>query len=157
MTQNPFFQNWLKSMPNMNTSMPQTPVDMKTMMEQGRKTFQAITEAQQLCMESLQVIAQRQGEILSQIMQDQNMIAREIANEATPEQKIARGADLIRKSYEKSVVGAREVSDMMNKSVREAGDILNRRVQSALNEVKNTVVNEQENETKSRSKKSSAA
>ena len=164
MTQNPFFQNWLKTMSSMTQATPQTPVempiDMKVMMEQGRKTFQAITEAQQLCMESLQVIAQRQGEILSQMVQDQSAIAREIASETTPEQKIARGADLIRKSYEKSVVGAREVSDMMNKSVREAGDILNRRVQSALNEVKTVATEKESSRTaspKSRNQKSSAA
>jgi phasin family protein len=135
MTDNSFFQNWMKNMP----SMPKGPMDMQSMMEQGRKTFQAITEAQQVCMESLQVIAQRQTEILSQIVQDQTEIAREIATEATPEQKIARGAELIRKSYEKTMDSAREVSDMMQKSTREAGDIINNRVTNALNEVKQTV------------------
>ena len=135
MTDNSFFQNWMKHVP----SMSQGPVDMQSMMEQGRKTFQAITEAQQVCIESLQVIAQRQAEILSQIVQDQTEIAREIATEATPEQKIARGADLIRKSYEKTIDGAREVADMLQKSSREAGDIINHRVTNALNEVKQTV------------------
>ena len=135
MTENPFFKNWLKN----TQAMPQGPMDMKSMMEQGRKTFQAITEAQQVCMESLQVIAQRQAEILSQMVQDQSAIAREISGEMTPEDKIAKGADLIRKSYEKTITGAREVSDMMQKSTREASDILNRRVNSALNEIKSTV------------------
>lgn len=135
MNNNSFFQNWMKNIP----AMPQGPMDMQSMMEQGRKTFQAITEAQQVCVESLQVIAQRQAEILSQMVQDQAEIAREIATEATPEQKIARGADLIRKSYEKTIDGAREVADMVQKSGREAGDIINNRVASALNEVKQTV------------------
>ncbi len=135
MTDNSFFQNWMKNIP----ALPQGPMDMQSMMEQGRKTFQAITEAQQVCMESMQVIAQRQAEILSQIVQDQSEIAREIATEATPEQKIARGADLIRKSYERTIDGAREVTDMLQKSSREAGDIINNRVATALNEVKQTV------------------
>jgi phasin family protein len=138
MTDNPFFQNWFKTMSNMQTTQ-QNPMDMKSMMDQGRKTFQAITEAQQLCMESLQVIAQRQAEIMSQMVKDQGEIAREIAGETTPEKKISKGADLIRQSYEKTVVGAREMTDMLQKSTREAGDILNRRVNGALNEIKSTV------------------
>jgi phasin family protein len=160
MTDNSFFQNWLKNIP----SLPQGPMDMKSMMEQGRKTFQAITEAQQLCVESLQVIAQRQAELLSQIVQDQSEIAREIATEATPEQKIARGAELIRKSYEKTIDGAREVTDMVQKSTREAGDIINHRVANALNDIKknvNTKNSDDDGETtessKSRGRKNNAA
>jgi phasin family protein len=153
MTTNPFFQNWLKTMSNIQTTQ-QNPLDMQSMMDQGRKTFQAITEAQQLCMESLQVIAQRQAEIMSQMVKDQSEIAREIASETTPENKIAKGADLIRKSYEKTVVGAREMTDMMHKSTREAGDILNRRVNVALNEIKSSVSNVDTTDTDTVTKKS---
>lgn len=134
-----FFEQWIK--PDMTKSIPgvaNMPFDMKTVMDSGRKTFQALTEAQQLAVESMQTIAQRQAEIMSQIVQDQSQIAREIINEGTPEEKIARGAELVRRAYEKTVSGMREVNDMMNKSNREATDIINKRVACALSELGNS-------------------
>ncbi|PZP54930.1 MAG: hypothetical protein DI586_08440 [Micavibrio aeruginosavorus] len=140
MTKNPFFDNWLKV--DFTTPIPGfggAPVDMKNIMESGRKTFQAITEAQQIALESMQTIAQRQTEILSQFVQDQSAIARDIANEGTPEEKIARSAELFGKAFEKTVSSSREVADILNKSAREASDIINNRVKGAINEIKTTV------------------
>ncbi len=142
MTQNPFFNSLMKM--DLGKMPANTPMDMRGIMELGRKNFQALTEAQQVAMESLQTIAQRQAEILSQIVQDQSSMVREIITEGTPEEKVARGADLIRKAYEKGIHGAREVSDMLNKSGREASDIINKRVASALNELKTTATESKE-------------
>ena len=139
MTKNPFFENWLKM--DMSNSIPgfsATPVDMKTIMESSRKTIQAITEAQQIAIESLQTIAQRQGEIMSQFVQDQSAIARDVANEGTPEEKIARSAELMRQTFEKTISSSREVADLLNKSTREASDIINNRVATAFDEIKTT-------------------
>lgn len=155
MTKNPFFDNWLKmDLTNPIPGFGSAPVDVKNMMESSRKTMQAITEAQQIALESLQTIAQRQTEILSQFVQDQSAIARDIVNEGTPEEKIARSAELMRKAYEKTVSGSREVADMMSKSTREATDIINKRVTNALNEIKTTV---EENPVTPSAKSSKAA
>ena len=82
MTKNPFFENWLKvDLSNTLPGFGSAPVDMKSMMELGRKNMQAITEAQQIAFESMQAIAQRNTEIVSQFVQDQSAIARDIVNE----------------------------------------------------------------------------
>lgn len=139
MTKNPFLDSWLKmDISNAIPGFGSSPVDFKTLMESSRKTIQAITEAQQVAIESFQTIAQRQGEILSQFVQDQSNIARDIVNEGTPEEKIARSAEALRKSYEKTISNSREVADLLNKSTREASDIINKRVATALNELKTT-------------------
>ena len=139
MIKNPFFENWLKS--DATKSIPGfgAPVDFSTMMESGRKTLQAITEAQQVAIESIQTIAQRQGEILSQFVQDQSAIAKDIVTEGTPEEKVARSADMMRKNYEKTINASREVADMLGKSTREASDIINKRVTAAFSELKDSV------------------
>lgn len=140
MTKNPFFDNWLKvDFSNPLPGFGSAPVDMKNIMESSRKTMQAITEAQQIAIESMQAIAQRQSEILSQFVQDQSAIARDIVNEGTPEEKIARSAEMFSKAFEKSISSSREVADLLNKSTREASDIINNRVKVALNEIKSTV------------------
>lgn len=135
-----FFDQWVK--PEFAKSIPGVPnltIDMKAIMEANRKTFQAWTEAQQVAVESAQTVMQRQAEILSQIVQDQSEIAREIINEGSPEDKVARGAELVRRAYEKTISGMREVSDIVNKSGREAGDIINKRVATALTEISTTI------------------
>lgn len=140
MAKNPFFESWIK--PDMAKSfsafpsVSATPFDMKCGMECWRKNIQAITEAQQITIESLQTIAQRQAEIMSQMIQDQSSMAKEIMDEGTPEEKIARGAELIRHSYEKTVSNLREVGDIVNKTSREASDVLNKRVATSLNEIR---------------------
>ncbi len=139
-TDNNFFDQWVR--PQFAKSIPGVPnlsLDLKAIMEINRKTFQSFTEAQQVAVESLQTMAQRNAEILSQIVQDQSAIAREIINEGSPEDKVARGAELVRQSYEKTVSGIREVADIANKSGREATDIINQRVSTALTEITATI------------------
>lgn len=136
-----FFEQWVIK-PELTRSIPGVPnltFDVQAVLESQRKTIQALTEAQQLAVESLQTVAQRQAEIMSQLFQDQSEIAREIAAEGSPEAKIAKGADLARRSYEKTVNGFREVGDIVNKSGREASDIINKRVSCALEEICETI------------------
>ena len=135
-----FFDQWIK--PEFAKSIPGVPnltFDMKAVMEEQRKTIQAFTEAYQVGTESLQTMIQRNSEILSQMVQDQSQIAREIITEGSPEDKVARGAELARRAYEKTVSGLREVSDIANKSGREASDIINKRIATALNEISTTI------------------
>ncbi|MCB1551433.1 MAG: phasin family protein [Alphaproteobacteria bacterium] len=135
------FDNWLKPEFLSNFSPTSSASGMggvKSLMESGRKSIQACAEAQQIAMESMQTIIQRQTEILSQIAQENSAIAQEIINEGTPEEKIARGAELIRSAYEKTVSGMQEVGDICNKSTKEACDIINRRVTACLDEVQCT-------------------
>jgi phasin family protein len=178
MTKNPFFDNWMKTDFAKNLSQGlQNPfaqqnnqtaetvfnknnpaqIDMRAMMEQGRKAFQAMTEAQQLCMEGFQTIAQRQAEIISELMQDQSAVAREMMAEGTPEEKIARGAEMTRRAYEKTAQGMREMGDILNKSSREAGDIIHRRVASTLNEIRDQAEERAGQTAKKQSRASSPA
>lgn len=158
------FENWLnsdvaKSFPSFANvqKMMNNPFDMKTVMESGRKTFQAFGEAQQVTMESLQTIAARQAEIISQMVEDQSAITREILNASSPEEKIARQTDMLRKSYEKTVNNLREVGDMMNKSGREAGDIITKRISASLSEIKSSIETRKEKETSKDSKSRQSA
>ncbi len=115
------------------------PFDMKSVLETQRKNAQALTEAQQLSIERFQAIAQRHSEILSQIIEDNSNIAKEFMGEGTPEEKFAKNADLFKKVYERSVTSMRELSDMINKSNIEAGNIINKRVSASMSEIKSSL------------------
>lgn len=112
------------------------PFDMNAVLEAQRKNIQALNEAQQLALEGYQAIAQRQSEIISQIVEDNSAIAREVLNEETPERKVAKQTDLVKKVYERSVTNFRELSDMLAKSNQQAADIINKRVSANLAEIK---------------------
>ena len=115
------------------------PFDVQSLMDVQRKNFQAFTEAQQLAVENLQAVAQRQTEIFSQLVEDNSKMAKEMMAEGTPEDKVAKQADLVKKSYEKSIQEAQTIADMVSKSNQQASEIINKRVSASLNEIKSAI------------------
>lgn len=114
-----------------------TPVfDVKAIMETQRKNVQAMTDAMQLGIEGIQAALSRQAELMGRMVSDNSDFASSLMTEGTPEQKVQRQADLMRKSYETTVKNAREVSDIIAKSGEEAAEIINRRVSASLSEFK---------------------
>ena len=128
-----FSQNdFLKHMQNYQL----TYFDFKSIMELQRKNLQALTEAQQVTAENLQAIAQKQGEILSQMLEENSSLAKELLGDGTPEDKAAKNAELAKALYEKSIKNIREISEMLNKSSIAASDIINKRVSDNMIEMK---------------------
>lgn len=150
MSQNDFLKffdpNLAKSLSGFNGF----PFDVQTFVESQQKNFQAFTEAQQTALQGIQAAAQRQNELLSQIVEDQSKLAREIMSEGTPEQKVAKQTDLIKKNYESSISNMKEISELLNKSNQQATDIINKRVTASLTEIKTAL-------EKSKAKNSKAA
>ncbi len=114
-------------------------LDFHSVLEAQRRNLEAFTEFQQMAFEGIQAVAQRQAELLTRIVQDNSTLAREIMGDSTPEQKVARQADLMKKTYENSVSGFRELTGMLNKSSTEASDIITRRVSASFTEVKSAL------------------
>lgn len=115
----------------------QTPAfDLKAVIEIQRKNAQAVTDALQLGFESAQAAWTRQAELIGRFVQDNSNLASSLITEGTPEQKVQRQADLVRKSYEQTVKGAREVGEIWSRSQEEAAEIINRRVSASLSEFK---------------------
>ena len=115
------------------------PLEMNDIMETQRKNLQAFTEAQRLAVENLQAVAQRQTEIMSQIIEDNSNIAKELMGEGSPEQKLAKNAELFKNLYEKTTRNMQELSDMMSKSNAETGQLLNKRISASMSEIKSAL------------------
>ncbi|HEY8964736.1 MAG TPA: phasin family protein [Alphaproteobacteria bacterium] len=114
-----------------------TPVfDLKILMETQRKNVQAVTDAVQAGMEGMQQALTRQAELVGRIASENSNIATQLMTEGTPEQKVQRQAELMRRSYEETIQGAREVGEIISKSQEEAAEIINRRVTASLSEFK---------------------
>ncbi|GJL85365.1 MAG: hypothetical protein DHS20C02_11400 [Micavibrio sp.] len=115
------------------------PFDMTSLMDTQRKNMQALSKAQQLTMEGFQAIAQRQAAIMSQIVEDNSIIAKEFMGEGTPEEKFSKNAELFKAIYERTITNLQELSEMASKSNNEASKIINKRVSASMTEIKGSV------------------
>jgi phasin family protein len=113
--------------------------DVKAFMDSQMKNIQALTEAQQIAVDNLQSIAQRQSQFLTQLVEDNSKLAKEMMVEGSPEDKLAKNADLFKKLYERSVSNMDEISKMLNTSSQKASQILNKRVSASMNEIKDSL------------------
>jgi phasin family protein len=113
--------------------------DIKALLDIQRKNIEALSEANKLAFEGFQSAAQRQAEILSQIVEDTSSIVKEITAENTPEEKITRQPELVKNTYEKSVTNWRELADIIGESGKEATGIIHDRVNSSLTELKSAL------------------
>lgn len=137
MNDNPFTQFFAQNdFAKLYEQFQTNPFDLKSIMEAQRKNVQAITDAQQVAIESFQALAQRQTEIISQLVEDQSSIAKGLMGEGTPESKIAKNADMFKKIYERTVSNMHELTDMVSKSNVEASNIINKRVSAGMSELK---------------------
>lgn len=107
-----------------------------SLLEIQKKNFEALTEAGKLILEGLQGAAQRQSEFLSQAITESSAMVKDIVTEGSPEQKIAQQTALTRNCYEQSVTNWRELTEIVNKSGKQAADIIQSRVASSMMEYK---------------------
>lgn len=115
------------------------PVDLSAFLELPRKNIEAAIEVQQIMVENMQTLAKRQAQMLTQIVEDNTTVAQQIMAEGTPEEKFSRQADIARSAYERSVSGFNELTELVSKSNREAGEVISKRVTASLTEFKDSV------------------
>jgi len=132
-------QSFDTSMFDMDFLKKMMPLDFSGLMETQRKNMETLTEAQQLMMSRVQEIGRCQAEMISKIVEDQTTIAQQLMSEGTPEEKVARQTDLMCKSFEHSVEGMNELSNLINQSGKDATEILTKRVTASLTEFKSTL------------------
>ena len=115
------------------------PFDIGRLIETQRRNLQTFSEAQQIVFQSFQSIATRQAEIISQIIREQSSMTSELMKEGKPEDKLARNAELFKKSYEKTLAGMSEIGELVRKSNTDTSSVLNRRLSASLREMKDAI------------------
>ena len=128
-------------------------VDMQSMMEAQRKNFEAITQANRIAIEGAQAMAQRQAEILRTTMEEASKVMSDLAASGTPEERLAKQADVVREAFERAVSNMRELAEMGAKSNSEALELINKRISESLTEIKGTISEMQAEAKKAPAKK----
>ncbi|WP_158044032.1 phasin family protein [Skermanella pratensis] len=114
-------------------------VDVESALAAQQKNIQALTAANQLAFEGFQAVARRQSEILRQTIEQTTSIVSELLAAGSPEEKVAKQADLVKVAFEKALANTRELAELVTKSNSEAADVINKRVSESLEELKSAV------------------
>jgi phasin family protein len=114
-------------------------VDVESVLASQQKNIQALTAANQLAFEGFQAVARRQSEIVRQTIEQTTAIVSELMAAGSPEDKVAKQADLVKLAFEKALANARELAELVAKSNSEAADVINKRVSESLDELKASV------------------
>ncbi len=112
------------------------PFDIKAMMDAQRKNYQALQEANQCAVQGWQALAQRQVEMATEFVQNNSALTLQALTEASPEEKIAQQAQLVKTAYEKSILNTQELTDLLRQCTIETSEVINKRVYAGLNEIK---------------------
>ena len=113
--------------------------DMEAIMTAQRRNMEALTQANQLALEALQTVLSRQTEVLRETMEESAAALRGMLDQSSPDDKVARQAEMMKQSFEKALSNMREVTELVTKSHRETCDVINRRVAEGLEEMRTSV------------------
>ncbi len=110
-------------------------IDMQAIVDARRKDVEALTQANQMAYESMQALARREAEILQQTMSEWQAAMTAMAGK-NPAEMASKGTELATQAFGKALANMRELAEMASRSQAQAYDILNRRFQENLEELR---------------------
>ncbi|MBE9604675.1 TIGR01841 family phasin [Acetobacteraceae bacterium H6797] len=113
--------------------------DLEALAAAQRRNLEAISAANRVALEGAQAVARRHMEILQNSMNEMTQVMQGVAQEADPQGKAAKQAELMKAAYTKAVTNMKEIADLIQKSNGEALNVLNRRFAEAMDEVQGMV------------------
>ena len=110
-------------------------IDLQAIMEARRKDVEALTQANQIAYENMQALARREAEILQQTMAEWQGAMAGMAGKS-PQEMAARGTELASQAFGRALSNMRELAEMASKSQAQTYEVLNRRFQENLDELR---------------------
>lgn len=110
-------------------------IDADALMNAQQKNIEAISSANQLAAEGLQAIGKRQAELFQQAFEEAQKSLGDLMAQGAPEDRIAKQAETVKSTIERTVSNIREISEMLAKSNQEAFDVINKRITDSLEEI----------------------
>lgn len=111
-------------------------VDWSALAASQKRNMEAVQSANHAAMASLQQIAKRQSDILRDTMQAAGQLMTDLMATGTPEEKLARQADIALAAVNMAGKHMRELAEMATQSQHEALDLMEGRLKDGLDELK---------------------
>lgn len=132
---NPFDLDLQKMIQGMNVP----GVDMSSVVASQQRNIEALTEANKLAAEGMQAVAQRQVELLRQMMEETSKGVQEVMTAGSPQKSMSKETELAQTALAQSIANMREVAEMITRSQNEAVDVLANRMTESLDELKKQI------------------
>ena len=116
------------ALPQMNT---------ETLAESQRKNLEVATAVSRLVFEGFQSLTTRQGEIAKDRIEGYTKGTEAIAGSKTPEEAVAKQADLAESIFEETVTDAGTLTDLATKSANAIFQVVEQRFTESLDEFRN--------------------
>jgi phasin family protein len=110
--------------------------DMEALLAAQRRNLEALTEANKVALEGAQLIARRNLEIMQQTMAELSENMQVMVSPEAPQIKAAKQAEMAKKAYEHAVANLKELGEMIQHANAEAVEVLEKRFNEAVDEVK---------------------
>jgi len=109
--------------------------DVDEMMASQRKNIEAFTKATEAALKGADAVGRHQAEIMKNAFEHAAEMMREHKITGSPQEIMAKQTELVRKVFEAAVARARELSEMVEKSNREAYEIVKHRMDESFKEI----------------------
>jgi phasin family protein len=111
-------------------------LDVEAIVQTQRKNFEAITQANEIAVEGVRALAQRQAEIVQQAVADASTLFRDWTEAGATDDRIAKGAEAAKRAFEKGLANVRELNELGSRATADAFSVLARRVSESFDEVR---------------------
>jgi phasin family protein len=119
-------------------------INIDTMMQSQKKNIEALTEANRIAIEGMQMVTRRQSDILRQTMEETATMMNEIMGTSPPEEKLIKQTEMVKMAFESALVNMKSLSDMVAKSNDEVAKVISKRVSENIEELKTMVAKTEE-------------
>ena len=112
------------------------PFDVEAAWAAQRRNIEALSQANQLAVESVQAVAKRQIELTRETFEGFSALMRDLATPASTEDRIAKNTEYVKQILEKGVKHGGEIATITTKAGSEAAEILHKRANEGLDEIR---------------------
>jgi len=110
-------------------------IDMQAILDARRKDMEALAQANQIAYDNMQALARREAEILQQTMAEWQGAMAGMAGKS-PAEMAAKGTELAAQAFGRALSNMRELAEMATQSQAQTYEVLNRRFQENLEELR---------------------
>jgi len=112
------------------------PFDVEAAWAAQRRNIEALSQANQLAVESMQTLAKRNIELTRETFEGFSALWRDLATPASTEDRIAKNTEYMKQMLEKGVKHGGEIATITAKAGTKAAEILHKRANESLDEMR---------------------
>jgi phasin family protein len=112
------------------------PFDVEAAWAAQRRNIEALSQANQLAIESMQAVAKRQIELTRETFEGFSALWRDLATPVSTEDRIVKNTEYAKKMLEKGITHGREITTIATKAGTAAAEVLHKRASASLDEMR---------------------